>query len=48
MNPVPTRGGINGGQSDQTQMKRKDKKDEKCCQMIAQIYDVLAVDEMID
>ena len=45
---VPTRKSVNGKQSQKTRKKRNDKMDEKCCRMIAQIYDVLAVDEMID
>lgn len=45
---TPTRGGINGKQSGKIQKKKNKDMDEKCCEMIRQIYDVLAVDEMID
>ena len=43
----PTRKGSNGNSRRQDE-RVGEKMDKKCCQMIAQIYDVLAVDEMID
>ncbi|MEM1167851.1 MAG: hypothetical protein AAGJ08_01845 [Cyanobacteria bacterium P01_H01_bin.35] len=45
---LPTRKGVNGIQSEKTRRKREKPMDKKCCQMIAEIYDVLAPDEMID
>lgn len=44
----PQRNGGNGVQSNKTKNKRRKSMDEKCCQMIAEIYDVLAVDEIIN
>lgn len=45
---LPQRRGSNGRQNDKTRKRREKPMDEKCCKMIEQIYDILAVDEMID
>lgn len=44
----PPRGGGNNGKSRRQDENPGEKMDKKCCKMIAEIYDVLAPDEMID
>ncbi|MGB3511499.1 MAG: hypothetical protein WBA93_20130 [Microcoleaceae cyanobacterium] len=43
----PTRKGINYNRGEKKQKRGDEDMDKKCCQMIAQIYKVLAVDEML-